>query len=241
MTQQSHFLNYVAGQWLDSNEKIDVYDPATGEVFATQALVNDAQLEQAVQAAQRCVDSRVLVKERPVVRARWLNRISAEILKRLDSFLELAVKENGKTLNDAREELEEAARYFEYYAGIADKIEGKSIPLGDDYVDFTVHEPFGISLHIVPWNFPVSICARSLAPALAAGNAVIVKSPEVTPLAINLIAQACEAAGLPEGALSIVCGYGATTGAKLVADPTISHIVFANSSHKCNAHLRSLT
>ena len=80
-----------------------------------------------------------------------------------------------------------AARYFEYYAGIADKIEGISVPLGKDYINFTQYQPMGVSVQIVPWNFPVSICARSLAPALAAGNAVVVKSPEISPIAMTLL------------------------------------------------------
>jgi aldehyde dehydrogenase (NAD+) len=112
---------------------------------------------------------------------------------------------------------------------MADKIEGTSIPLGSDYVDYTVYEPQGISVQIVPWNFPVSICARSLAPALAAGNAVIVKSPELTPLAMTWLATACQRAGLPAGALSILCGDGPTIGGALVAHADINQIVFTGS------------
>jgi len=112
---------------------------------------------------------------------------------------------------------------------MADKIEGKSIPLGDDYVDYTIYEPVGISAQIVPWNFPVDICARSLAPALAAGNAVIVKSPEITPLAMTWLVTACQRAGLPKGALSMLNGPGREIGAALVAHPDINQIVFTGS------------
>jgi aldehyde dehydrogenase (NAD+) len=112
---------------------------------------------------------------------------------------------------------------------MADKIEGSSIPLGADYIDYTIYEPQGISVQIVPWNFPVSICARSLAPALAAGNAIIVKSPELTPLAITWLATACQRAGLPEGALSVLCGDGPTIGGALVAHADINQIVFTGS------------
>jgi aldehyde dehydrogenase (NAD+) len=122
---------------------------------------------------------------------------------------------------------------------MADKIEGKSIPLGEDYVDFTVYEPVGISAQIVPWNYPFDLCCRSLAPALAAGNAVVVKSPELTPLAMTLIVTACERAGLPKGALNMLCGYGDEAGAALVAHPQVDQIVFTGSVATGKAILRS--
>lgn len=149
--------------------------------------------------------------------------------------------ENGKPLTEAQWEFEEAARYFEYYAGMADKIEGKSIPLGDGLVDFTVYEPFGVSAQVIPWNFPVSLVARSMAPALAAGNAVVVKSPELTPLAVALLAQAIHKAGVPAGAVNILCGYGHTTGAALVSHGGIDQIVFTGSVATGQSILRAAT
>jgi aldehyde dehydrogenase (NAD+) len=158
-----------------------------------------------------------------------LHRIADEIRKIVDQAAPLLVQENGKTLSDAREEFLTAAKYFDYYAGMADKIEGKSIPLGKNYIDFTYYEPMGVSAQIVPWNFPVDICARSLAPALAAGNAVVIKSPEITPLAITWLATACQRAEVPAGAVNIVCGVGHKCGAALVEHTDIDHIVFTGS------------
>jgi len=225
----SNWQNFIGGKWVSANSQIYVENPATGEVFASIAKASLDDLEMAVNAARECVNSRKLIDCKPSERSALLYRIADEIRAISQEGSELAVLENGKRLSDAQNEFSEAARYFEYYAGMADKIEGASIPLGSDYIDFTVYEPFGISAQIVPWNFPVSICARSLAPALAAGNAVIVKSPELTPLAMTWIATACERAGLPEGALSMLCGTGPEVGAALAAHKDIDQIVFTGS------------
>ncbi len=228
-SQHNHWKNFIAGQWVDSSEILMVENPATGAVFASIANAGLEDVEKAVQAARECVNKGLLSDCRPAERTALLLRIANEIRAISDQAAELAVLENGKRLTDAKDELAEAARYFEYYAGMADKIEGTSIPLGANYVDYTVYEPQGISVQIVPWNFPVSICARSLAPALAAGNAVIVKSPELTPLAITWLATACQRAGLPKGALSILCGDGPTIGGALVSHSDINQIVFTGS------------
>ncbi len=229
LNNENHWLNFIGGEWRDSATRIEVRDPSTDTVFATIASATLEDAETAIQAARKCVKAGSLTRQRPARRAELMYRISQEIRKLVEEGAVLASRENGKSVNDARDEFEEAARYFEYYAGMTDKIEGKSIPLGEDYVDFTTYEPQGISVQIVPWNFPVSICARSLAPALAAGNAVIVKSPEISPLAITLLATACERAGLPKGALSVLAGPGRKIGAALVSHQETNQIVFTGS------------
>ena len=225
----NHWKNFIGGQWHDSEKNLAVINPATGEQFASVACATLDDANKAVEIARKCADSGELTKDRPAQRVQLLLRIAENIRELSEEGAQLLVKENGKSLADAQEEFNVAARYFEYYAGMADKIEGKSIPLGDDYVDYTVYEPVGVSVQIVPWNFPVDICARSLAPALAAGNAVIVKSPENTPIAITLLATACQKAGLPDGALSILCGIGSEVGAALVINPKVNQIVFTGS------------
>lgn len=235
----NHWLNFICGEWVDSETRIEVRDPSTNEVFATIASATLDDAERAIAAARACVKEGRLTRQRPAQRAELLYRIGAEIRTLVEEGAVLASRENGKSVNDARDEITEAARYFEYYAGMADKIEGKSIPLGEDYVDFTSYEPQGISVQIVPWNFPVSICARSLAPALAAGNAVIVKSPELSPLAITLLAIACERAGLPKGALSVLAGPGREVGAALVSHRETNQIVFTGSVPTGRAIMRA--
>ena len=224
-----HYLNLIAGEWLDSGTAIEVLNPATEEIVGTIACAGKKEVDEAVSAARRCVTSGQMSNMKPADRASLIYRIADEIRKLSEEAAPLLVAENGKTLEQALAEFSNSARYFEYYAGMADKIEGRSIPLGKDYVDFTIYEPIGVSAQIVPWNFPVDLCGRSLAPALAAGNAVVVKSPELTPLSMCYLAVACQRAGLPKDALSLICGYGQEAGAALAAHGDIDQIVFTGS------------
>lgn len=224
-----HWLNFIDGQWCDSEQRLVVNNPGTGEPVASIAQAGVADAQRALQSARRCVDSGELTRPRPAQRVAWLLAIAAQIRAVIDDGAWVLCQENGKALRDARDEFIEAARYFEYYAGMADKIEGTSIPLGNGYMDFTVYEPMGVSLQIVPWNFPVSICARSLAPALAAGNAVVIKSPELSPLGLCVLLQAIERAGLPHGAVNLLCGRGREIGAYLAGHRDVDQIVFTGS------------
>ncbi|PRA26233.1 aldehyde dehydrogenase family protein [Pseudomonas poae] len=225
----AHWLNYIDGQWLDSDQHLTILNPADNQPVATMAQASIADAERALLAARRCADSGALTRVRPAQRVTWLLEIARQIRLVADEGAHILCAENGKNLNDARDEFIEAARYFEYYAGMADKIEGISVPLGNGYMDFTLYEPMGVSLQIVPWNFPVSICARSLAPALAAGNAVVVKSPELSPLGLCVLMQAIERAGLPNGAVNLLCGRGREVGAYLAGHKQVDQIVFTGS------------
>lgn len=223
------FQNYLAGRWVDGDAVLPVEDPATGEVFAEAPLAGEATMAQALEAARASADRGDMSHMKPQARADLMRAVAREIRALSDEGAPILTRESGKRLSDAKGEFEEAAAYFDYYGGLADKIEGKHIPLGPDYVDYTVYEPMGVSAQIVPWNFPVSLAARSLAPALAAGNAVIVKSPELDPLGMTVLARALERAGVPEGAVSILNGLGREAGARLVSAPEVDQIVFTGS------------
>lgn len=224
-----HYLNYIDGEWRDSTRHLEIINPATTDVFATIARASAADADDAMFAARQCVNEGSMTKVRPAERTRWMLNAAQAIREIQEQGALLLCHENGKNLATSREEFEEAARYFEYYAGLADKIEGISVPLGHNYVDFTSYIPMGVSVQIVPWNFPVSICARSLAPALAAGNAVVIKSPEISPLAMTLLIKAIEKAGFPKGAIQLLCGQGSEVGAYLVTHHETNHIVFTGS------------
>lgn len=225
----SHWLNYIDGEWSDSAQHLKVHNPGNSELLATIAQAGVADAERALSAARRCADSGEMTRVRPAQRVTWLLRIAEEIRAVADEGAWVLCQENGKRLCDAKDEFVEAARYFEYYAGMADKIEGTSIPLGNGYMDFTLYDPMGVSAQIVPWNFPVSICARSLAPALAAGNAVVIKSPELSPLGLCVLIGAISKAGLPRGAVNLICGRGREVGAHLVSHRAVDQIVFTGS------------
>ena len=221
-----HFIN---GVWSDAGEKIAVEDPGSGELIGEVVLADSGQVDAAVIAADACVRRGDLTRPRPAYRLSLMLQIAAAIRAVTEEGAEVLCRESGKPLRDARGEFEEAARYFEYYGGMADKLEGRSIPLGEAYFDWTMREPHGVSAHIVPWNFPVGIAARSLAAGLAAGNCVILKSPELTPLALCILIEALASTDLPAGAINLISGRGATTGAALVRHPLVQHIVFTGS------------
>ncbi|MCS0235006.1 aldehyde dehydrogenase family protein [Vibrio alginolyticus] len=224
-----HYLNYIDGEWCDSEQALTVMNPGTAEAYATIAEATITDADRAMAAARRVVYQGLLSDVRPAVRTEWMLKAAAAIREMVDEGGLVACRENGKSLQDAKDEFLESARYFEYYAGMADKLEGSSIPLGKDYVDFTQYVPFGVSVQIVPWNFPVSICARSLAPALAAGNAVVIKSPEISPLAMTLLIKAIEKAGFPKGTINLLCGKGSVVGSHLVQHQDVDQIVFTGS------------
>lgn len=223
--------NFLAGRWVegDHGSCIAVEDPGNQEHVADCAQASEGTLSAALDSARAFVERGDLSDLQPSERGRLMIRIAQEIRIIADEGAELLCRESGKTLEAARDEFLEAAQYFEYYGGVADKIEGKSIPLGPDYADYTIFEPYGISAQIVPWNFPVSIAGRSLAPSMAAGNATIIKSPELDPLGLAMLGLALERADVPPGAVSILNGIGSDLGARLVACPEVDQIVFTGS------------
>lgn len=233
--------NFLAGDWVegDAGAAIAVEDPGSEEHLADCAQAGEETLAKALAAARASFDRGDLADMQPSARARLMTRVATEIRNIADEGAELLCRESGKTLDAAHNEFEEAAQYFEYYGGVADKIEGKSIPLGPDYVDYTIYEPFGISAQIVPWNFPVSIAARSLAPSIAAGNSTIVKSPELDPIGLAMLGVALQRAEVPERSVSILNGIGPDLGARLVASNEIDQIVFTGSVATGQSILRS--
>lgn len=225
------FRNFIGGEWVASRDgrKIAVYNPATGKPYAEIMAATANDVDNAVASARAAFKMRALYEMHPHARMLLLFRIANEIRALADDLIPVMVKENGKSVGFAKDEVESTAQYFEYYGGIADKVFGKSIPLGKGYVDYTQMVPFGVSAQIVPWNFPLEIAARSIAPALACGNAVITKSPELSPLAMCFLATACERAGLPSGYFNLIAGYGEDAGEALVSHAGIDQIVFTGS------------
>ncbi|MGQ3074996.1 MAG: aldehyde dehydrogenase family protein [Ferrovibrionaceae bacterium] len=226
-----YWQNFIDGAWVDGADggRIPVEDPARGEVIAEIARATPADVDRAVAAARARFNARTLIDMRPSARGQLLLDIAQAMRAMADDIALVECLDNGKTLAAGRNEALAAARYFTYYGGATDKLEGRMIPLGAGYVDYTVPAPFGVSAQVVPWNFPLQIAARSVACALATGNTVVLKTPELSPLACTFIAEACQRAGVPAGAVNILCGYGHDTGAALVTHGDIDHIVFTGS------------
>ena len=227
---QDYWQNYVNGEWVDGGGgRLPVDNPGTGELVAEIACANAADIDRAVGAATACHSSGVLTDMRPVERGRLVRKIGEDLLANIDEIAEMLTLESGKPLWESVIEIEGAARYFEYYGNQAETVEGRSIPLGADYLDFTIYEPFGVSAQIIPWNYPLEMTARGIAAALATGNACVVKTPELDPISNVFIARAVEKVGLPAGAVNILCGLGHDAGAALAAHPDIGNIVFTGS------------
>ena len=225
-----YWQNYVDGAWIDGGAgRLTVEDPATGLPLAEQALADPADVDRAVAAARACHESGVLTEMRPCDRGRMVRRMGDWLRDHVEEIAPVLTLESGKPLWEARSEVEGAARYFEYYGNQAETLEGRSIPLGDSYLDFTLCEPYGLSVHIIPWNYPLEMAARSLSAALAAGNACVVKTPELDCLSSAFIARAAAAAGFPKGAVNMLCGLGPQAGAALAAHPGVDQIVFTGS------------
>ena len=236
-----YWQNFIGGKWVDGAQgrRITVENPATAEPLAEIARAEIEDVNSAVAAARRCFDTGALTRMKPVDRAALMFRVATEIEALTEQIGLAECLDNGKRLSDARGEAAAAARYFTYYGGLADKLEGRSIPLGAGYVDYTIPAPFGVSAQVVPWNYPIALAARSFSCALATGNSVVIKSPELSPLSVCLLAEACERAGVPDGAVNVICGYGSDAGAALVAHEGVDHIVFTGSVRTGQSILRA--
>jgi len=230
-TVRPTWRNYVDGEWVEAGDGrlIAVENPATGETIAHVPRGGGADIDRAVSAARTAFDGRVLRDMRPAQRGELMFAIARELESMREEIAITECLDTGRTPAAGQGEVTLTQRYLTYYGGMADKLEGRQIPLGPDYLDYTVHMPFGVSAQIVPWNGPLPVGARSIACALITGNTVVMKSPEDSPLSLFLFAEACEKAGVPKGALNIVCGYGAEAGAALAGNAGIDHIVFTGS------------
>jgi acyl-CoA reductase-like NAD-dependent aldehyde dehydrogenase len=212
----------LSGEWFET------LDPATGRPLARIALGDRRDVDAAVEDARRAF-SQVWSRTAPLKRVHVLNRMAALIRDHRGELAALESADVGKPLREAEADAEAAAQFFEYYAGAADKIFGASIPLGPSMLDYTVREPLGVSAQIVPWNYPLRLAARGIAPALACGNAVVAKPAEEASLSTLRLADLALEAGLPHGAFNVVTGLGEVVGAALAAHPGIDQITFTGS------------
>lgn len=227
---QEYWQNYINGEFVDGGAGIiQIDNPGTGKKLADHALADEKDVDKAISSAKQVNESCFLTNMRPVERGRMVKKIGEYILDKVDEIAPILSMEAGKTLFEAKFEITNAARYFEYYGNQAETLEGRSIPLGAAYYDFTTYEPFGISAQVIPWNFPMEMTARSLSTGLTTGNTCIIKTPELTPIAQHYYAKAVEFAGFPAGTVNILCGIGNKTGQYLCSHPDIRQIAFTGS------------
>lgn len=221
----------IDGEWVgsDSDEWLPIYNPSSGEVIAEIVKGTEEQINQAVKAAHKAFEGEEWRAFKPFERGQLLYELAAFIRQHGERLSQLETEDVGKPLSQAESDVEAAARYFEFYAGAADKSFGDSIPIEDGLLDVTVLEPMGVTLHIVPWNYPLQIFSRSVAAALATGNAVIIKSAEDTPMTTHALTEWFKDSKLPKGIFQHITGIGFETGAVLAAHPGIDQITFTGS------------
>ncbi len=202
-------------------------DPSTGQVLAYLARCGSADVDKAVEAAREATAGWRAAPVRD--RAQILYRLGDIVRGRAEELARLEARDTGKPLSQANTDVEMAARYFQFYAGIADKVYGETIPIDQQSFGLVFREPLGVTAHIIPWNYPLQIAARTLAPALATGNCCVLKPAEEASLTSVKLGGLGLEAGLPAGVLNILPGFGEEAGSALASHPSVDHISFTGS------------
>ena len=206
---------------------ISVVEPATERVLATIEQAGVEETDAAVERARRAYPAWRAIA--PGDRAALLHRLADAIEARVEDLATLEARNAGKPIGDARGEMGMVVETFRYYAGAPERLLGKTIPVAGG-IDMTFREPLGVVGLIVPWNFPLVIASWKIAPALAAGNTVVLKPAELTPLTALKLEEIALEAGLPEGVLNVVAGSGRVCGQRLVEHPDVAKIAFTGST-----------
>jgi aldehyde dehydrogenase (NAD+) len=223
----------INNKWVNSQsgKTFPTINPATGEEISRVAEADAADVDLAVKAARQAFEHGPWRKTSASERGRLLLRLADLIEQNADELAQLETLDNGKPVAVARAgDLPLTIACYRYYAGWADKIQGKTIPIGGDYFCYTRHEPVGVVGQIIPWNFPLLMQAWKLGPALAAGNTVILKPAEQTPLTALRVGELIVEAGFPAGVVNILPGYGPTAGAALANHMDVDKVAFTGST-----------
>jgi acyl-CoA reductase-like NAD-dependent aldehyde dehydrogenase len=227
MERQSLFINNAfrpaaSGAWFET------IDPSTEAVLAEVARGSAADVDAAVCAADTARHG-AWRKLTPAARGQLLMKLADALEAKKDEIARLETLDVGKPLKESKGDVGGVCTTIRYNAGAADKMEGTTVPLGPDFIDFTLLEPLGVTAHIVPWNYPLGMVARSVAPALAAGCTVVIKPAEQSPLTALRFAEICRDVGFPDGVVNVVTGFGEEAGAALVAHPLVRGVTFTGS------------
>jgi aldehyde dehydrogenase (NAD+) len=224
----------IDNKWVDSvsGKTFETINPATGEVLAQVAEADAADVDLAVKAARKAFHSKAVWRRMSASeRGKLLNRLADLIEKNAEELATLESLDNGKPRHVAlAADLPLVVACYRYYAGWADKIQGKTIPIAGDYFCYTRHEPVGVVGQIIPWNFPLLMQAWKLAPALACGNTVVMKTAEQTPLSALRVGELIVEAGFPEGVVNILSGYGPTAGGAISRHMDVDKVAFTGST-----------
>jgi aldehyde dehydrogenase (NAD+) len=220
---------FIGGKWQDSvsGKTFSTVNPATGEVICQVAEGDKADIDLAVKAARKAFEEGPWPKMNAAERGRLLHKLADLVEKNQEELAALESLDNGKPYRDAQgADLPLTIKCYRYYAGWADKIHGKTIPVEGSYFCYTRHEPVGVVGQIIPWNFPLLMQAWKWGPALATGCTVVLKPAEQTPLTALRVAGLAQEAGIPDGVINVVPGYGPTAGAALSGHMDVDKVAF---------------
>ncbi len=223
---------FIGGQWVEGGPRLEVRNKYSGEVVGTIPEARREEVEAAVDAARRAAE---VMAELPAHRRGEILRRAAELIReRREEFARTIAAEAGKALKFARIEVDRGISTFTVASEEAKRIHGETVPMdavpaGEGYFGFWVRRPVGVVAAITPFNFPLNLVAHKVAPALAAGNSVVLKPASSTPLTAVLLCQVLQEAGLPPGAVNLVVGPGSTVGEWLVTDPRVAKVSFTGS------------
>ncbi len=224
---------WIGNEWADAEDggTFATVNPATGETIAEVASGQAADIDKAVAAAREALTSKAWGRMNPHKRSKLLWKLADAIDANADELAALETADNGKPYFESRKvDLPSVAENFRYFAGMADKIQGGTIPVAGPFFNYTLREPVGVVGCITPWNFPLSLATWKVAPALACGNTVVLKPAEQTPLTAIRLAELAAEVGFPPGVLNVVPGFGETAGAALVAHAGVDSIAFTGST-----------
>ncbi|WP_233157489.1 MULTISPECIES: aldehyde dehydrogenase [Amycolatopsis] len=227
------FDHYIGGEWTApaGGEYFPSVNPATAKPWYEAARGTRADVDRAVAAARAAFEAPSWRDLSQTARGRLLRRLADKIGEHAEELARTETLDNGKLLREMRSQLASIPEYFHYYAGYADKISGDVIPAASrDILNYTMREPVGVVGAITPWNSPLLLTAAKLAPALAAGNTVVVKPSEHTSASLLKLAPLFDAAGFPPGVVNVVTGFGAEAGAPLVEHPDVAKVTFTGST-----------
>ena len=221
---------FIDNQWVDSvaGDCFETVDPSNETVIAKVSRARSEDVDLAAKAASRAMQG-PWPRLPPVERGTVLFKLADLIDGNSRNLAKLETIDVGKPLSDSLGDIAGVSDTIRYNAGAADKLEGATIPIGPDHLDFSVMEPIGVTGHIMPWNYPLGMAARSVAPALVAGCSAILKPAEQSPLSTLAFAELCEEAGFPSGVVNVVPGFGNEAGAALTSHPLVRGISFTGS------------
>ncbi|MEQ1768322.1 MAG: aldehyde dehydrogenase family protein [Devosia sp.] len=227
----SSAANFIDGDWspAETGATLPSIDPSTGETFGSIADSSAGDVDKAVRAARAAFETGAWGKLTATERGRLLSKFSALIADHAEELANLEAKDTGKPLNVAKADATALIRYFEFYGGGADKLHGTTVPYLNGFFVATLREAHGVTGHILPWNYPLQMFGRTLAPALATGNAVVLKPAEDACASTLRLAELAMEAGFPQGAINVVTGRGVTAGSALVSHQGVDFVSFTGS------------